>query len=194
VARRPRENIEGGIYHVYARGNAGDLVFRDDADNRRYLRRLSDVVVHRQWRCLAYCLMKNHLHLLIETKTANLSSGMQRLQGGYAQSFNTRYERTGHVFQGRYGAVRMQSDGQVCTAAAYIARNPVAAGLCDRPDEWSWSSYRSVAAGRPAEWLDANRLLQFFSENPGPALSAYAAMSGMPFDSRLGGLTRLRAA
>jgi putative transposase len=180
VPRRPRENLEGGIYHVYARGNAGSTVFQDDADRRRYLRRLSTVVIRRRWRCLAYCLMTNHLHVLLETEAADLSSGMQQLQGGYAQAFNARYQRNGHVFQGRYGAVRMRSDGQVCTVAAYLARNPVEGGLCSAPNEWHWSSFRSVMNGAPADWLDARRLLQFFSEKPGPAMHAYAAMSGAP--------------
>ena len=179
MPRKPRENVEGGIYHVYARGNSGDSIYRDDSDRRAYLGRLASVVGHWQWRCLAYCLMTNHLHLLLETPAANLSSGMQYLQGNYAQAFNFRHERSGHVFQGRYGAVRMLSDGQVCSAAAYIARNPVEAGLVADPAEWQWSSLRSVAGRTAPGWLDSARLLMFFGSEEAAARRMYRTMSAM---------------
>ena len=92
---------------MYARGNGGQEIFLDDADRWRYLAMLGDVVVRMRWRCLAYCLMRNHVHLLAETPAANLGAGIQRLHGRYAQKFNERHRRSGHVFQGRYGAVRV---------------------------------------------------------------------------------------
>ncbi|MGI9021420.1 MAG: transposase [Solirubrobacterales bacterium] len=162
MARKPRENVEGGVYHVYARGNGGAPVYLDDDDRRFYLLRLGRVTSSVGWRCLSYCLMSNHVHLLLETPHANLSNGMQRLQGGYAQAFNKRRERTGHLFEGRYGAVRSVSDEQLLVTAAYIARNPVDAGLCREPAQWSWSSYRAVLAGIGPPWLDQNRLLRYF--------------------------------
>jgi putative transposase len=151
MARKPRENVEGGIYHVYARGNGREAIYRDPIDMQTYLGMLGQVVRSKRWFCLAYCLMNNHVHLLLETPEANLSSGMQRLHSGYARSFNARHGSVGHVFQGRYGAVRIVTDGQLCAAAAYIARNPVDAGLCVRPEHWPWSSYGSVgeASGYP---------------------------------------------
>jgi putative transposase len=152
-------------------------VYRDDVDRRIYLRTLGTVVVKKRWRCLAYCLMNNHVHLLLETPEANLSSGMQRLQGGYAQVFNARHRLSGHVFQGRYGAVRMRSDGQLCAAAAYLARNPVEAGLCEQPEEWPWSSYRAATRSRTRTWLDADRLLSYFGEKRAPARQRYVQMS-----------------
>ena len=177
VPRKPRENLEGGVYHVYARGNARQLVYRDEVDRRVYLRMLKEVIVRKRWRCLAYCLMDNHVHLLLETPEANLSSGMQRLQGRYAQAFNARHRRSGHVFQGRYGAVRMGSDGQLCATAAYIARNPVEAGLCEQPQDWRWSSYRSAIRAPAPAWLDADRLLSYFDTERDAACRSYAHMS-----------------
>jgi putative transposase len=138
VPRRPRENVEGGIYHVYARGIAKAPVFEDDFDRRRYLQLLRKVSAKNRWVCLAYCLMGNHLHLLIETPDANLSSGMRQLHGSYAQTFNARHHRSGHVFQGRYGAVRITSDPQLQAVSEYIANNPVEAGFCERPEDWPW--------------------------------------------------------
>ena len=82
------------------------------------------------WRILSYCLMGNHMHLLIETQEPNLGTGMHRLHGGYAQYFNRRHGFSGHLFQDRYDSVTIENDAQLWTAAAYIARNPVTAGLC----------------------------------------------------------------
>ena len=121
---------KGAIHHVTARGVARRPLFRDDRDRLRYLRMLGLVVVARAWRCLSYCLMDNHIHLLLETPTPNLALGMQRVHGDYGRSFNRRHGLNGHVFQGRYDAVRVRSDRQLWVTAAYIADNPVEAGLC----------------------------------------------------------------
>ncbi len=153
------------MYHVYARGNDGARVFVDSLDRRAYLLMLEIVVADLRWHCLSYCLMDNHVHLLLRTPHADLSIGMQRIQGRYAQGWNRRHDRSGHVFQGRYGAVRMRSDSQVCAAAAYIARNPVEAGLSERPDGWPWSSYRATLREHPPSWLAADDLLSFFGQN-----------------------------
>ena len=177
MPRRHRQNLEGGFYHVYARGNDGGLVYRQDQDRKDYLRRLSEVVIEKRWRCLAYCLMSNHLHLLLETPEGNLSSGMQALHGGYAQAFNTRHEREGHLFQGRYGAVRIETSEQLCMAAAYVARNPVEARLCRRPEDWLWSSFRGAVERSFPDWLDAERLLSFFAGDAFTARLRYAEMA-----------------
>ena len=144
MPRKPREEVEGGVYHVYARGNGKQRIFLDDRDRATYLSLLRLEIERRNWQCLAYCLMDNHIHLLIETPEANLGRGMQRLHSAYAQLFNERHERVGHLFQGRYGAVRIESDEQIWTTLAYIEANPVRSGLCSRPADWPWSSYRDV--------------------------------------------------
>jgi putative transposase len=83
--------------------------------------------------------MPNHIHLLIETAEPNLGEGMQRLQSLYAQVFNATYGRSGHLFQGRFGAVRIRTQPQLDVVLDYIARNPVEAGLCRTSDDWPWS-------------------------------------------------------
>jgi REP element-mobilizing transposase RayT len=174
MARQPRVNVEDGIYQVYARGNGKARLYLDDADRRIYLRILGRTVVQKRWRCLAFCLMNNHVHLLLETPDANLSAGMQRMHGRYAQTFNGRHGRVGHVFQGRFGAIGVRSDEQLIAAAAYIARNPVDAGLCDHPAAWPWSSFGAVLEGTGPAWLDAPRLLSWFSDDDAAARRHYA--------------------
>jgi putative transposase len=144
MPRSPRENFEGTIHHVYARGVAGTDIYRDDLDRQLYLRLLAEVTVRFEWNCLAHCLMTNHVHLLVETPRANLAEGMQGLHGTYAQKFNWRHERSGHLFQGRYGETRIKSDAHLHTATMYIVRNPVEAGLCASPSDWRWLQYEAA--------------------------------------------------
>jgi REP element-mobilizing transposase RayT len=106
MPRAPRDNFEGGIYHVFARGVVKQPIFRDDLDRRAYLHLLGTAVERFGWRCLGYCLMGNHIHLVIETPRPNLSAGMQWLHGTYADEFNKRHDRSGCLFQGRFGAKR----------------------------------------------------------------------------------------
>jgi putative transposase len=174
MARPPREELAGAIHHVFARGNAKDRIYLDDADRERYLVILGKAVVRQRWRCLAYCLMDNHVHLLIETPAPNLGRGMQWAHGLYAQAFNRRYERVGHVFQGRFGAIRMKSDAQLLLAARYIARNPVEGGLCSEPGDWPWSSHATTFDRAGPAWLDTPRLMDFFGASGGEARRRYA--------------------
>jgi REP element-mobilizing transposase RayT len=168
---------------VFARGNAKQVIYVDDADRERYLAMLGKAVVRHRWRCLSYCLMDNHVHLLVETPAPNLGRGMQWLHSLYAQAFNQRHSRVGHLFQGRFGAIRMKSDAQLLLVARYIARNPVEGGLCGEPDEWPWGSHAIALnddgdgdgdgdASRPP-WLDTPRLLDFFGASGGDSRRRY---------------------
>ena len=170
--------MAGGMHHVYARGNNRQPIFRDDHDRDAYLKTLASVTIRKRWRLLAYCLMRNHLHLLIETREPNLGSGMQRLHSLYARTFNDRHQRTGHLFEGRYGARRITSDPQLWATVAYIARNPVEAGVCDDPERYRWGSHGLVARGEAPRWLDADRLLEHFADSGGDPHDRYLETVG----------------
>lgn len=156
-----------GIYHVTSRGNGKQAIYLDDADRRIFLATLSHAVSRHGWHCLAYCLMDNHYHLLVETPRPNLPAGMRQLNGVYAQRFNRRHERCGHLFQARYSAVLVERDTHLLEAARYIALNPVAAGLCDRPEQWPWSSHRAVLGLDGDDVLSVGRLLSHFGGRVG---------------------------
>lgn len=117
--------------------------------------------------------MGNHMHLLIETPETNLGQGMQRLHGAYGQAFNRRHEASGHVFDGRFKSVSITTDPQLWVTAAYIARNPVAAGLCSTPAAWAWSSHAAVVNASYPAWLDVPRLLAYFAPVGGDPLQRY---------------------
>ena len=177
MPRRPRVEIAGGVFHVWARGNDRARIFFDDVDREIYLELLAYVVRKRSWYVLAYCLMDNHVHLVVETPEANLALGMQSLQGLYAQDLNDRRGRTGHVFEGRYGARLLTTDEALCGAIAYVVRNPVAAGLCESPGEWPWSSHVAALDGRAPEWLAVERLFGRLEEFGGDPIERYVELT-----------------
>ena len=159
-----------------ARGNAREVVFVDDTDCQHFLNELQRVVVRLDWQVLAYCLMPNHYHLLLRTPDATLARGMRDVNGSYAQGFNRRHARVGHVFQGRYKAFLIEKGAYLLEVIRYIARNPVSAGLCGSPDEWAWSSHRAVL-GRSSvpPCLDASAVLTHFGPDVPTARTRYTA-------------------
>lgn len=175
VARPPRLEIADGIFHVTARGNERGAIYRDSSDRRRFLELLAEVVERYRWRMLAYCLMGNHYHLLAQTPEPNLSRGMRQLNGVYAQRFNRRHKRVGHLLQGRYGARLVQADEHLIAAARYIVRNPVRAGLCEHPSAWRWSSHRATLGAEPPWFLDTAGLLSYYASTCEVARRNYRA-------------------
>jgi REP element-mobilizing transposase RayT len=176
IARAPRIEVENGIYHVVARGNECKAIYRDAADRERFLEILRLTAERYCWLALAYCLMSNHYHLLVETPKANLAKGMRQLNGVYAQSFNRRHGRNGHLFQGRYGARLLQADEHLLGVVRYIVRNPLRAGLCAGLDDWPWSSHAATIGERPPGFLASARLLSFLGETPPSARASYLAL------------------
>ena len=166
MARPLRLTYPGAVYHVTARGNARQAIYRDDADRQAFLSVLADVVMRYHWRCHAYCLMNNHYHLLIETPQGNLSIGMRQLNGVYTQRFNRRHRRGGHVFQGRFKAILMERESYLLEVCRYVVLNPVRARVVTRPQAYRWSSYRATAGVEKApEWLTREWILgQFHSQ------------------------------
>jgi REP element-mobilizing transposase RayT len=159
------------VHHVYARGNRQQRIYLDDRDRSEYLRLLGEAVFDHEWRCLAFCLLDNHLHLVIETPQPNLGDGMQWLHGTYARIFNDRHRRSGHLFQGRFGAKPIRTDPQLWAVVRYVALNPVAAGVCSTPQQWPWGS-----CGRQPPWLDQARLLQYLGAAGGNPWRRYAQL------------------
>jgi REP element-mobilizing transposase RayT len=166
MARPLRLEFPGAIYHVTARGNAQGAIFLDDHDREGFLALFARVVKRYEWVCHAFCLMGNHFHLVVETPRPSLAAGMRQLNGVYAQTFNHRHRRSGHVFGERFKSVVVEKDEHLVAAAAYVVNNPVRAGLCGAAVDWAYSSYRATAGvvAAPAfltlDWL----LSQFAGE------------------------------
>jgi putative transposase len=158
LSRPLRIQVEGGIYHLCTRGVRKTPIFMDDYERERFLV-LLEITAHRYgWQLLGYCLMTNHFHLLVLTPDANVSAGMQYLNGRYAQWFNWRHGFEGHVVERRFYSELVETEEHLMALARYIVLNPVRAGLCKSAGEWRWSSYRATVSGiatvpRLARWL-----------------------------------------
>jgi REP element-mobilizing transposase RayT len=159
MARRPRVFAPGLLYHVIVRGNQGRKTFRFDDDYRAYLDRLERYRVKFRVRIYAYCLMPNHVHLLLESGSAPLGKFMQGLQQSYTQYFNRSYRKVGHLFQGRYKAIICDEDKYLLTLVRYIHLNPVRAGLAKRPEGYIYSGHRSYLIHGPARIIEARPIL-----------------------------------
>jgi putative transposase len=214
MARPLRLQFPGAIYHITARGNDRRPIFQDDDDCAQFLIVLASVVARYHVRCHAYCLMKNHYHLLLETPEANLSLAMRQLNGVYTQGFNRRRERCGHLLQGRFGAQLVDGDAYLREVCRYIVLNPVRAGLVAHPRHWRWSSFRATAgemsppgfltvdwirslAGEKTSARSSSRYTAFIeagigeTESPLDAFRSKAGIGDEAFMTRLGEQTRL---
>jgi REP element-mobilizing transposase RayT len=166
MPRKPRIEYPGGIYHVMSRANGRGNIYESDVDRQDFIKTLAEACEKTGFQVHAYCLMRNHFHLVVETPNANLVAGMRWLLSAYTLRFNPRHKRFGHVFSGRYKALVVEGSGNgyLRTVCDYVHLNPVRAGLVkaqERLLEYPWSSfgyYLAGAAHRPA-WLRVDRLL-----------------------------------
>ena len=157
----------GTTYHVVQRGFDRCPIFRDDRDRQAFLWRLGRAVLRHGWQVIAYCLMDNHIHIVLRDRHANLPDGLRDLFGGYARHFNSRYSRCGHLYQGRYRAFIVAHDEYLVDVVRYVLLNPVKAGIVKDPGDWPWSSF-NTSVGRCAapDWMDLAVVLSPFADNP----------------------------
>ena len=166
MARKLRIQYPGAIYHVMSRGDRQEPIFKDDQDRRRFLETLAEACEKTAWQVHAYCLMRNHFHLVIETPQPNLVAGMKWLLGTYTSRYNRRHKEFGHLFSGRYKALIVDGSGNgyLKTVCDYVHLNPARAKLLKAEEPLSafaWSSYPQYlgAPSRRPVWLRVDRLL-----------------------------------
>lgn len=170
MPRHIRVEFSGAIYHVTIRGNAGQEIFGDDRDRERFLLRLGQSIETYGIRLYLFCLMSNHVHLLVETPSANLRRFMQSLETGYTVYYNLRHGRSGHLFAGRYKAKLVEGDEYLLKLSRYVHLNPIQVkGLKNRTvrekiaylRQYRWSSYRGyVGLGSPLKFVTYGPVLE----------------------------------
>ena len=167
MARKPRIEYEGAVYHVMNRGDRGGKIFKDLLDYEMFFHGMDEVCERTGWRVHSFVLLPNHFHWQIETPEANLVSGMKWFLGAYSQRFNNRHGQRGHVFQGRYKAVPIESESgnYFETVSTYVHLNPARARLLRNArkglEQYAWSSYPYYLqpAGKRPAWLEVRRVL-----------------------------------
>lgn len=174
MARPLRLEHPGALWHITVRGNQRKEIFRTDEDREAFLRTLGRTVTLFRWRLLAWVLMGNHYHLLLETPEPTLSRGMRDLNSIYTQGYNRRNRRTGHVLQGRFKSILVERETHLLELCRYVVLNPVRAGIAAGAGQWRWSSFRATAGlERAPEWLDVDGVLELFGKSEKQAVLRY---------------------
>ena len=182
MPRKPRLPSESGIYHVMVRGNEQKEIFRDEEDKSVLISILDKKKANLPITFFAVCLMSNHFHLLGKfDPLSDLSTYMNKVSTSYASYYNKRFNRVGHVFQGRYKSEAIQNDQHFLACVRYIHHNPVKAGMVKKPEEYSWSSYADYisSSGMFKGFVDQQNVLSYFAKQRKTAVKAFQQFSGM---------------
>lgn len=142
MSRKPREQSECGFYHVMTRGTGRMALFEDEEDRKRYLSILLRCKESAEVKIYAWCLMENHVHIVLHAMLPALSRLMQRVGTAYAWYYNNKYNHTGHVFQSPFKSKAIADETQLLTCIRYVNQNPVKAGIACCCGDYRWSSYR----------------------------------------------------
>ena len=156
--RTPRKECESEIYHVISRGTGRQLIFEDDDDRELFVSLLSEYAGDAGIEIYAWCLMGNHVHLLLHASMERISECMRRLCGRYAQRFNARHGRVGHLFQERFRSEPVDDEPYLITVVSYIHYNPQKAAIANQQD-YRWSSYGQYVGRNHGEGICATDLV-----------------------------------
>lgn len=173
MARKPRIKDSGAIYHVIQRGNNQEYVFQEPRDKNYLLKQLRELKPVMGFKVYAYVIMDNHYHLMLHTLGAELNQVMHRINSKYSSYYNNCYERSGHVFQGRYKSSIILDNRYLFTVLRYIHQNPVRAGLSDSVSEYHWSSDRIYRHNITNDLVDIAYIMDMFSPNRAQANAGY---------------------
>lgn len=163
MPRRHRD-LTAGRFHVHAHAVwAASGLFRDDIDRATFIREVARATARVEWTCIAYCAMTTHYHFLVDVADGVLPRAMHAINFRYASMFNGRHGMRGHVFGARYDAHRILDDDHLLTVYAYIAANPVKAGMSARADEWPWSSHAgTIGRAKLSSFVDPRAVVDCF--------------------------------
>ncbi|MFM9882309.1 MAG: transposase [Burkholderiales bacterium] len=155
MARPLRIEFPGAIYHVTSRSDRREAIFEDDVDRRAFLEVVSQALERFDAVALAYCLMHDHYHFVLQTRRANLSQLMRQINGVYTQAYNRRHDKAGHLFRGRFKGILVDPARYLLEVCRYVDLNPIRARMVRASSNWPWSSYTShVGSVPPPDWLD----------------------------------------
>jgi putative transposase len=188
---RPLRPIgDGLIYHVINRGNNRQDVFRKQEDFQAFLQTLADLKEHKPFQLYGYCLMSNHIHLLVRPTGATISRIVRSLVVSHTQRYHRHHRSGGHVWQGRFQSPVIQNDEHLLTVLRYIEANPLRAGRVRRAEEYPWSSYRAHGLGETAPLVDRLVTYEELSPQPNTRQRKWAAKVHTPLEERT--LQRIR--
>ncbi len=175
MARKPRLHVEGGVYHVILSGNGGQDIFFSRDDRRFFYGLIEEGCRRFGYRVHGFCLMTNHVHLIVQIGATPLSRPMQNLCFRYGRWINRRKGRRGHVFQGRYRALLVEADSYLLELVRYVHLNPVRAALVAAAEDYPWSGHRAYLGLENLPWLTTEWVLSRLGRREAGARARYRA-------------------
>lgn len=164
MPRQRRKKSESGIYHIMLRGINHNIIFYDDQDRQYFIRSMKKASEKTECDIYSYCLMDNHIHILVKDNVGDLEGFVKSLGSGYVLWYNDKYARVGHLFQDRFKSEAVERDQYLLSVSRYIHRNPVKAGLAKNVGEYKWSSYSAYYNN--TTWVKTEPILDYFGNNP----------------------------
>ncbi len=167
MPRKAREKSESGIYHIMIRGNGRQEIFHDNQDCLRFLEILKELKNKVNIKIYGWCLMGNHVHLLLEEGYENISMTMKRMGISYVGFYNKKYQTIGHLFQDRFKSEKVENDQYLLTVIRYIHQNPVKAKIVRKESDWKWSSCKEYYSNeiKTEDILNRDLILNMFSHD-----------------------------
>jgi len=175
MPRKSRKLSSTNIYHVMTRGNRKQDIFLEDEDRFKFIKILKKAKQKKEYTLYAYCLMNNHVHLLIKEKDEQLSQTMKRINVSYVNYFNQKYQQVGHLFQDRFRSEPIEDESYLLAVLSYIHNNPLNAFIVKDLDEYTWSSYRLYVKELSQEnfLIDRENILSLFSSDKNKAIDLF---------------------
>jgi len=179
MPRTARAKSKSGVYHIMLRGNEKRDIYIDDEDRQRFIETLGDRIKKGKYSLYAYCLMDNHIHMLIRESDKSIAELIRRVAPSYVYYFNKKYERIGHLFQDRYKSEQIETDAYLLSAVRYIHKNPVKAGIVSKEIDYQWSSFKEyINTGNSIGIIDTEHVLGMFSHKKEKAVKTFLEYSG----------------
>jgi len=180
LPRKARQKSESGIYHIIMRGINRQIIFNEDEDYHRFLQALNHYKEISGYQIYAYCLMSNHIHLLMKVEYEPLAQIMRRICGKFVYWYNNKYDRAGYLFQDRFKSEPVEDDPYLLTVIRYIHQNPLKAGLVEKIEHYPWSSYNAYVGGDSL--VDQDFVLKIFDDNREKALKEFVKFNNQNTD------------
>jgi len=181
MPRQQRDRSNTGYYHIMIRGNDRKKIFIDDQDKMYFIEMLKTKKENNRYGLIAFCIMDNHAHLLLQEREEDIANIMKRINVSYVFYFNKKYQKIGHLFQDRYKSEKIEDDSYLLMATRYIHKNPVKAGIVKKIEKYKWSSYRAYVEEDTvlANAIDKELVLGIFSEEKNEAKEEFIKFTNM---------------
>lgn len=171
MPRKARKKSESGIYHIIMRGINRQIIFEEEEDFVKFLQTIQDYKKKCGYEIYSYCLMGNHVHLLLRIGEEPLEQVMRRICGSYVYWYNWKYQRVGNLFQDRFKSETVEDDAYLLTVQRYIHQNPIKAGLVKKVSQYTWSSFKEYT--NKTKLVNVNYILNILNNDREKALKKF---------------------